>query len=577
MLFANNANTTLASSIIAGDVSMVVTSATNFPSLSAGQYFYCTLADAATQTTIEIVKVTATSGTTFTITRAQDGTTASGFAAGAVVSVRLVRASLNDFPKLDEANTFTGAITFSTPLVATNMVQSTTSTSGYLTSTDWNTFNGKSNTNGTVTSVAALTLGTTGTDLSSTVANGTTTPVITLQVPTASATNRGALSAADWSTFNGKQAALVSGTNIKTVNGTSLLGSGDVGTIGVSYGGTGLTSLTANYIPYGNGTGAFSSSANLNYTNNGLLLGTTSNPNGWGIIINGQWGNYRAINISGAGTGGSTIHNSNTGGGLQVGVEASTGSNILLGTTAYAGVIGTTTSTLLQFGTNNNIRATIDTSGNLGINCIPAAWNTSFNTKAIQMGAYASVFGDSYQGTSGIAYNAYQGGNDVYNYIASSVNASAYLQSGGSHYWKVATSGTAGGVISFTQAMRLFVSGGLSLGNNTDPGATNLSVTGTVKVKDSTLSNKTVTVSTSPTNIATRTGIVGQILVGGISTTTFAEFVDIVVYRFNSVQVVYSSAGTAVARTYTYDIGTAGILLTMALDTYEVRTAHTAL
>jgi hypothetical protein len=60
---------------------------------------------------------------------------------------------------------------------------------------------------GTVTSVAALTLGTTGTDLSSTVANGTTTPVITLNVPTASATNRGALSAADWTTFNNKQPA----------------------------------------------------------------------------------------------------------------------------------------------------------------------------------------------------------------------------------------------------------------------------------------------------------------------------------------------------------------------------------
>ena len=81
---------------------------------------------------------------------------------------------------------------------------------------------------GTVTSVAALTLGTTGTDLSSTVANGTSTPVITLNVPTASATNRGALSSADWTTFNGKQAALVSGTNIKTVNSTSLVGSGNV-------------------------------------------------------------------------------------------------------------------------------------------------------------------------------------------------------------------------------------------------------------------------------------------------------------------------------------------------------------
>jgi hypothetical protein len=46
---------------------------------------------------------------------------------------------------------------------------------------------------GTVTSVAALTLGTTGTDLSSTVANSTTTPVITLNVPNASSTNRGVI------------------------------------------------------------------------------------------------------------------------------------------------------------------------------------------------------------------------------------------------------------------------------------------------------------------------------------------------------------------------------------------------
>jgi hypothetical protein len=62
-------------------------------------------------------------------------------------------------------------------------------------------------TSGTVTSVAALTLGTTGTDLTSTVANPTTTPVITLNVPDASATARGALTSADWSTFNGKQNA----------------------------------------------------------------------------------------------------------------------------------------------------------------------------------------------------------------------------------------------------------------------------------------------------------------------------------------------------------------------------------
>jgi hypothetical protein len=64
---------------------------------------------------------------------------------------------------------------------------------------------GTSSTTGTVTSVAALTLGTTGTDITSSVVNGTTTPVITLNIPTASATNRGALSSADWTTFNNKQ------------------------------------------------------------------------------------------------------------------------------------------------------------------------------------------------------------------------------------------------------------------------------------------------------------------------------------------------------------------------------------
>ena len=76
---------------------------------------------------------------------------------------------------------------------------------------------------GTVTSVAALTLGTTGTDLSSTVANSTTTPVITLNVPTASASNRGALSSTDWTTFNGKESTLTfSSPLVRTVNTISI-------------------------------------------------------------------------------------------------------------------------------------------------------------------------------------------------------------------------------------------------------------------------------------------------------------------------------------------------------------------
>jgi len=98
---------------------------------------------------------------------------------------------------------------------------------------------------GTVTSVAGLTLGTTGSDLNSTVSSSTTTPVITLNVPTASSANRGALSPTDWIAFNAKQAALISGSNIKTVSGATILGSGDLGIIAPAYGGTGVNNGSA--------------------------------------------------------------------------------------------------------------------------------------------------------------------------------------------------------------------------------------------------------------------------------------------------------------------------------------------
>lgn len=50
----------------------------------------------------------------------------------------------------------------------------------------------------------------------------------------ADTTTNGILTSTDWNTFNGKQAALVSGTNIKTINGSSVLGSGDLTVTGTS-------------------------------------------------------------------------------------------------------------------------------------------------------------------------------------------------------------------------------------------------------------------------------------------------------------------------------------------------------
>jgi hypothetical protein len=184
-------------------------------------------------------------------------------AATTSVNGYLTSTDWNTFNGKQAAGTYVNSVSATAPITSTGGVTPTIaipvasgSANGYLSSTDWTTFNNKSNTNGTVTSVAALTLGTTGTDLSSTVATGTTTPVITLQVPTASATNRGALSSTDWSTFNGKAPA-------------------------VTY--------TSTYVPYGQGTTTPALSANFTYdptlknlsapqvrASNGIVVNATS-------------------------------------------------------------------------------------------------------------------------------------------------------------------------------------------------------------------------------------------------------------------------------------------------------------
>lgn len=131
---------------------------------------------------------------------------------------------------------------------------------------------------GTVTSVAALTLGTTGTDLSSSVANPTTTPVITLNVPTASATNRGALSSTDWSTFNSKESALTFSTGltraVNTITNNLSTGvSGGQSVIGGNASGNNLTlSSTSNATK---GKILFGTSA-YDEVNDRLGIGTTS-------------------------------------------------------------------------------------------------------------------------------------------------------------------------------------------------------------------------------------------------------------------------------------------------------------
>ena len=128
---------------------------------------------------------------------------------------------------------------------------------------------------GTVTSVAALTLGTTGTDLSSTVTGGTGAAVITLQVPSASAANRGALTAADWTTFNNKTGNLGTVTSVAGSAGTGISISGSPitssGTLTITN--TGVTSIVAGTnISISGATGAVTVNSTDQYT--GTVSGT---------------------------------------------------------------------------------------------------------------------------------------------------------------------------------------------------------------------------------------------------------------------------------------------------------------
>jgi hypothetical protein len=94
--FKNNASSTLATAIAAGDVGLSVAygDGSEYPTLGGSDYFYLTLE--ATDGTYEIVKVTARTGDAMTIVRAQEGTTALAFAAGTICALRVTAQGIVD-------------------------------------------------------------------------------------------------------------------------------------------------------------------------------------------------------------------------------------------------------------------------------------------------------------------------------------------------------------------------------------------------------------------------------------------------------------------------------------------------
>jgi len=115
--FTNNATTTLASGISAGDTSLTVASSTGglFPTTSASVYFYATLTNLAGA--VEIVKCTTRSGNTLTIVRGQDGTSAQAWNAADKIELRVIALELNDFLQSADIGTLVQAYSANTAFV----------------------------------------------------------------------------------------------------------------------------------------------------------------------------------------------------------------------------------------------------------------------------------------------------------------------------------------------------------------------------------------------------------------------------------------------------------------------------
>jgi hypothetical protein len=348
-------------------------------------------------------------------------------------------------------------------------------------------------------------------------------------------------------TAAGNLVALDGSAKLPAVDGSALtnlnMGAAASGTLSVGRGGTGLTSLTAGYIPYGNGTGALASSTNLFWdsTNNSLGIGTGA-PNLYGaklavasggsaqasiFIFNPGIGSAQ-IGIA-AGSNNLKLYNSYSDGTLTngKGIDITSGGSVFInGTSApilgtevlgvygplgvktslttassiWTNVAGATSFQTYYTGTGGTYVGSIGTDGT-NLNISGAALNLQISgvTKST-----LDASGNLGLGVSPSAWSAYKalqvasGGGALSSSSSSDleITTNAYYSSGwlsqgagvastryrlvaGAHTWWNAPSASAGSAITFTQAMTLDASGNLLVGTTTSTSTARARITAT--------------------------------------------------------------------------------------------------
>jgi hypothetical protein len=257
------------------------------------------------------------------------------------------------------------------------------------------------------------------------------------------------------------------------------------GTLNVSNGGTGLTSLTAGRIPFGAGTSAFGNTDNLFWDSANARLGVgTTTPLGR-VAVNGGTLNTTTYTSSEARISDGAIHlmktviggvfeavramNLDTTAGTTVrllGAATSDPFNNTNGGKVFVDAIRTATNMDFAISLNDTAgaapveRLRLTGAGNLGLGVTPSAWGSGY--KAVQIGDQGSL---SYSANSLVtSTNAYRDATN-WKYLTTRFAPIYEINSGlGYHAWYTTPSGTAGNAITFTQAMTLDAGGRLLVG-----------------------------------------------------------------------------------------------------------------
>ena len=373
--------------------------------------------------------------------------------------------------------------------------------------------------------------------------------------------------APQWSTLSGVAVTTFSaGTTGFTPSSATSGAVTLAGTLATTNGGTGLTSFTANGVVFASSSSVLATGSSLTFdgttlntkgqfrvtdsTNaaNYLLFGSGANSPRGGNAITAQTAsfvfgtetdnpNIFIVN----GTEGLRLTSSSlyTASGISVGIglsnpstqleiksalftdsqitldntSANTTSRILFKAagTEYGRVVGDATQVAVQSGnvpinfrTNSGLRATLDTSGNLGLGVVPSAWGGSY--RALQVGDASALY--NIGANTVVGNNVYNDGTNT-RYITSSFSSIYVQNSSGQHTWFTAPTGTAGNVATFTQAMTLTAAGNLGIGSTSPAELLHLSSSTNTRARIETTSTGSVAV-TQYKNAAGETHTIGS-------------------------------------------------------------------